>query len=67
MRPLCANCKRYDEMNSGLFAEDGTMLLFCEAFPVGGPGIPLEILDGDFDHEKEYPGDKGLQFTPRVS
>ena len=46
----CVLCKHY------------TMLLTCEAYP---DGIPFEILSGDFDHTKPYPGDHGIRFEPR--
>jgi hypothetical protein len=31
------------------------------AFP---SGIPAEIITGAFDHTKEYPGDRGIRFSP---
>jgi len=49
MTPLCLNCKKYKES------------LICEAFH---EGIPSEILNGDHDHRKPYPGDNGILFEP---
>ena len=34
----------------------------CDAFP---KGIPEAIIDGDFDHNKPYKGDKGIRFEAR--
>ena len=31
----------------------------CNAFP---KGIPLEIIRGDIDHLKPFPGDNGIQY-----
>lgn len=36
----------------------------CNAFP---SGIPDEIYFLGYDHRKEYPGDNGIRFEPRVS
>tara|TARA_Y100000310_G_scaffold168258_1_gene168339 strand:+ start:915 stop:1115 length:201 start_codon:yes stop_codon:yes gene_type:complete len=37
------------------FNEDWT----CDAFP---KGIPDVISDGEFDHKKEFKGDRGIRF-----
>lgn len=49
MMPLqCAKCKHYQDD------------LRCMAFE----RIPAEILTGEHDHRKPYPGDNGIQFEP---
>lgn len=50
--PLCNSCAHA--------FESGTA---CEAYP---DGIPMEILRGEEDHHFPLPGDKGLQYKPRV-
>lgn len=35
----------------------------CSAFPAG---IPVEIMTGEFDHTKPYPGDGGIRYLPGV-
>ena len=45
----CLNCARF-WLSGG-----------CEAFP---SGIPEEILRGEFDHTRPYPGDNGLRYVP---
>jgi len=48
----CLNCVHY---KGGLPNEPK----ICDAFP---DGIPQEIIDGDFDHSKPYPGDNDIRF-----
>lgn len=45
----CATCKNW------------TIALSCRAFP---DGIPDEILSGEVDHSKSYPGDSGILYDP---
>lgn len=34
----------------------------CDAYP---QGIPVEILAGEHDHRRRFPGDGGILFKPR--
>ena len=52
---LCAGCRHFDRDRF-----DGN---FCDAFPDDG-GIPQEIITGQHDHRRPYPGDGGIQFEP---
>ena len=48
--PMCGKCKHYINKKSA-----------CTAFP---GGIPAEILEGEHDHRKPYPGDNGIRYEP---
>ena len=54
--PVCAHCKH--------FSFDPEKGRSCTAFPEKD-GIPLEIWNGDNDHQQPFPGDNGIQFEPR--
>jgi hypothetical protein len=47
--PQCSRCLNLTD----------PLLWKCRAFP---DGIPGDILGGDFDHTKPYPGDSGIRF-----
>jgi hypothetical protein len=53
--PQCADCIHFDEEGE----REG---LTCDAFL---KGIPEEILYGEHDHRKPFPGDKGILFEPK--
>ncbi len=36
----------------------------CHAFPLG---IPIDIWEGDFDHNNPHEGDRGIRFEPYVA
>jgi hypothetical protein len=48
--PVCMDCKHHKGD------------LTCKAFP---DGIPEEIIMGNSDHSKPFPGDNGVQFEPK--
>lgn len=54
---VCLVCKHF-----GLSLWLATGKETCAAFPVL---IPEEIWNGENDHTKEYPGDRGVRFEPR--
>jgi hypothetical protein len=47
----CLSCKH---IHKGYFT--------CAAFP---KGIPDKIFTGKFDHQKQFPGDKGIRFEKK--
>lgn len=51
----CSNCVNL----SNAVNKEGRPV--CMAFP---DGIPEEIITGDADHSKPYPGDHGFQYDP---
>lgn len=59
IRPQCFECARVT------YREDGAFIYHCEAFPIGGPRIPGEIIDNEFSHTQSYSGDHGLQFVQK--
>jgi len=54
----CMNCKHLHREAPGMSA------IHCDAFPAPEV-IPLELqIEGDFDHTKPFPGDRGIRFDP---
>lgn len=64
MQPACLLC-RHLRPSPGLVSKNGPFILYCDAFPEGGSGVPAEIIDGELDHSEEYPGDGGIRFEFR--
>jgi excisionase family DNA binding protein len=50
--PQCLECKYFRGAKQGI----------CHAFP---DRIPLEIWSGKVEHNKAFPGDKGIWFRPK--
>lgn len=59
IRPQCFECAR------ATYLADGRFTFHCEAFPLGEPEIPNEIIGNEFSHTEPYPGDHGLQFVQK--
>jgi hypothetical protein len=53
--PICLRCK--------FFHQGDWTKMACDAFP---DGIPLEIVQMEFDHHEPYPDDHGIRFQPAL-
>ncbi len=66
----CGSCSRFhgeyapspEELLDPYLCDAGS--LKCDAFP---KGIPWTIQRGEFDHEREWPGDGGLRYERAVT
>jgi hypothetical protein len=58
---ICPSCKNYQgtKIIDDEPGVEGDQVNYCRAFPTG---IPDEIISGDNDHKKSYPGDHGIKF-----
>lgn len=52
--PISEQCMNCIHQNKDKFS--------CSAYP---EEIPAEIIMGEFDHTKPFPGDNGIMFVPR--
>jgi len=59
--PICTSCRHYWDAY-----DSPTGGFFCDAFPYE-PGIPDEIIYGDFNHRNAHPADNGIRYEPIVS
>ena len=55
LAPMCLFCKHY----RGVDPKKDTDV--CDAFP---EGIPIEIMDYNYDHRLPFPNDKGIRLEP---
>ena len=67
-----ARIRRFGDKDLGGLSLDGAKCNRCHHVSTTGMtckafrrAIPVEILTGEFDHRKEYPGDRGIRFEPR--
>ena len=51
---LCPDCKYFH----------GAKVRTCDAFP---EHIPEEIYSDEFHHDRPFPGDRGIQFQPKIA
>ena len=58
----CVECSRFRGVK-WLGDEESSERIVCKAFP---DGIPIEIIANIFDHDKPYPGDHGIRFSPLI-
>jgi hypothetical protein len=56
-RWICASCKHLRAIPMDQYPT-------CAAFP---DGIPFVIATGQNDHKKPFPGDHGLQYSPKAT
>lgn len=60
--PTCHDCRHRHWGDRG--TSDWQKGETCDAYP---DGIPLEIWNGNHNHQTPYPGDHGIQFTPMTA
>ena len=56
MQQQCLSCVHF----CGSFEKSNPS---CRAFPLG---IPMEIWEGDFDHNNPFIGDREIRFAPSI-
>jgi excisionase family DNA binding protein len=54
LSPPCYDCIHFREAKSGK----------CDAFP---DQIPEQLWSGEFQHDKPFPGDRGLRFRRKIA
>lgn len=54
----CMTCKHYHTKAKW---KDDVPIFTCDAFPTR---IPLKIFSEEVSHDRQYPGDHGIQYEP---
>ena len=63
--PLCARCKHCTIVDGDLICEVFSEKKTWNDNQIFPTFIPPDILSGDFDHTKPYPGDNGIRYEPK--
>lgn len=63
--PQCMSCKHCSMQGMDLLCESFMEKKIWNKEQIVPTFIPIDILSGEFDHRKPYPGDKGVMYEPK--